>query len=86
MVGITAPQHYGRRQTAALERESHEKIPWKKRGLWERKIIEEIDSVRLICSEFNQHLDEHGSGGGDHAYFSHMDSSTQVFPVQPVSA
>lgn len=29
-------------------------------------------TLRLIYCEFNQLLDELGSGGGDHAYFSHM--------------
>lgn len=35
----------------------------------------------LIYSEFNQLLDEPGSGGGDHAYFSHMARCTQVLIV-----
>lgn len=35
----------------------------------------------LIYSEFNQLLDEPGSGGGDRAYFHHMASCTQVLIV-----
>lgn len=37
--------------------------------------------MRLIYSEFNQLLDEPGSGGGDRAHFSHMAPFTQVLIV-----